>query len=231
MIDVHSHCLPALDDGAKDVSESIDMLVNSFAQGVERCICTPHAIVHSDRDIVRLIEKRSKSIEQLKEGIAQKQASVPELHYGFEVFLDNDISVYDNVDKLCIENTRYMLVEMSFTKYNEKYAEWLYSLSLKGIVPILAHVERYTYFNKLFGELGGFDVVYQINAGTLLKSEGKKLLNELYDYGCNVVCGSDMHNMLFRRSKIGKAFQKIDKLDSRIAKDVFKNTAKQIIGV
>ena len=231
MIDVHSHCLPAFDDGAKDVFESIDMLTNSYDQGVEGCICTPHAIVHSDKDIVRLIEKRSRSIEQLKEGIERKQASVPELYYGFEVLLDNDISVYDNVDKLCIENTRYMLVEMSFAKYNEKYAEWLYSLSLKGIIPILAHIERYIYFNKLFGELGGFDVVYQINAGTLLRADGKKLLSRLYDYDCKVVCGSDMHNMLFRKSKIGKAFRKIDKLDTEIAEDVFKNTAKKILGI
>ena len=231
MIDIHSHCLPALDDGAKNVSESIDMLTDSYSQGVERCVCTPHANVHRDDDILRHIDKRNQSIELLKQGTADKKILIPELHYGFEVFIDNDISVYSDIEKMCIDDTKCMLVELSYTKYNEYYPEWLYSLSVKGITPILAHVERYQYFDRLFEELDGFKVIYQINASTLMTSQGKKLLNKLYQSGSTVVGGSDMHNMLFRRSKIAKAYKKVEKIDSEIAQDIFYNNAKRILGI
>lgn len=228
MIDIHSHCLPGVDDGAKNVAESIDILVDSYKQGVEICVCTPHAKVHRDSDVSFFVDKRNKATELLENTVSENQVSVPKLYYGFEVFIDNDISVYKDIEKLCIEDTNYMLVELSVMRYNDKYSEWLYSLSLKNIVPIIAHVERYPYFDKLMRELDGVKVAYQINASTLLKAKGRRLLNKLYESDCNVVCGSDMHNMLFRRSRMKNAFEKVARIDSDMANDVFYNNSKAI---
>ena len=95
MIDIHSHFLPEIDDGAKNVSESIAMLTDSKKQGVEICVGTSHVTVHSDNGIAKFLEKRKYSIELLENRIAKEKCDVPKLLYGAEVFLDNDISLYE----------------------------------------------------------------------------------------------------------------------------------------
>ena len=65
MIDLHSHFLPDIDDGAKSVEESITMLSNSFLQGVGVCVATPHCILHHENSIKTFLQHREKSFKLL----------------------------------------------------------------------------------------------------------------------------------------------------------------------
>lgn len=229
MIDLHSHFLPQMDDGARSVNESIEMLVESKKQGVEVCVGTPHIAIHREKSIRSFLEKRSESINVLEAKIKETNADVPKLFYGAEIFLDNDVSGYDGLSELCIGDTNCLLVELSPMSYNTYYPEWLYSLSLKGIVPIIAHVERYPYIREFMGELDGVDVVYQINAKSLMKHKWRSFLAETYDNGKRVIVASDMHNTRLRKCMLEKARHKLEKHHSDIVNDVFFETQKEII--
>ena len=231
MIDFHAHFLPEIDDGAKDVAESIKMLKDSFAQGVEICVGTPHAAVHSNDSIGLFLEKRERSIAMLEKALEEEKSEIPRLYYGAEVFLDNPIAEYENIGKLCLADTNCLLVELSVGEYNPNYSEWLYSLTVKGIVPIIAHVERYPYLEELTVDLNGVNVFYQINANTVIHRNGRSLLEkQLMDAG-GVVISSDMHNTAKRKTQMKKAFDKVNKSMPEIAFEVFEKTPKSILGL
>ena len=173
IIDIHSHVLPKLDDGARNANESITMLVDSKNQGVEVCVATPHIAVHRPESIKRFLENREKSVQHLNSRLGDMSDKIPKLLLGAEIFLDNDISQYEGLESLCIENTRCLLIELSPFGYNPRYTEWLYSLTMKGFLPIIAHIERYPYASQLFAELDGIEVVYQMNAKSMLKRKSK----------------------------------------------------------
>ena len=109
MIDRHCHILPGVDDGAKDVNESVAMLKESYNQGVRYCVSTSHCKLRTAGAMENFIEKRQKAYDVLIE--ATKDIKIPRIILGAEVYLDNDISKYPDVEKLCIEGTKYMLVE------------------------------------------------------------------------------------------------------------------------
>lgn len=229
MIDLHSHFLPHIDDGARSVNESIEMLVESKKQGVELCVGTPHVTLHRDESIRSFLEKRSECISVLEEKIRETKAEVPSLSYGAEIFLDNDVSNYDGLSKLCLGSTNSLLVELSTVSYNTLYPEWLYSLSLKGFVPIVAHVERYPYIREFISELDGVNVVYQINAKSLMKHKWRSFLAEMHENGKRVIVASDMHNTGLRRCVLEKARHKLEKHHSDIVNDVFCEIQKELI--
>ncbi len=228
MIDIHSHFLPEIDDGAKNVSESIAMLVDSKKQGVEMCVGTSHVTVHSENSIDKFLEKRKNSIEILEKRIEKEKCEIPKLLYGAEVFLDNDISLYEDISKLCMGDTNYILVELSPLGYYPLYAEWLYSLTLKGFKPIVAHVERYPYLEQFLSELDGIDIICQMNAKSILKRAKRNQLLDLYERGKKIIVSSDMHNMHLRKCLMKKAKEKLQKHHPDIAENVFINNAKEI---
>lgn len=227
MIDLHSHFLPGIDDGAKDRKDSLRMLAEAFRQGVMLCAGTPHAIVHTNEEINVFLHKRQQSIDVLLNGPMPE--TVPNLIYGAEIFLDNDISQYPDIKKLCIGNSNLLLVELSTQKYNPEYAEWLYSLSLVGIVPIIAHIERYPYFEELSAELGDINIVFQMNCKTVLDRGWRKYLLEQRMSGADCLVSSDMHDMRLRKCCMKKAFDKVNKRNTHIAEELFGGAAKGLL--
>ena len=230
MIDLHTHFLPEIDDGAKDVDESIAMLVDAYKQGVTVCAGTSHVVLHGTQCIDSFLEKRDAAVAVLQRALVDRGTIVPKLLYGAEVFLDNDISEYDGLEKLCITGTNLLLVELSTKEYIPDYSEWIYSLTLKGIVPVIAHIERYPYISDLINELELVNVVYQTNAKFIIKNSWFKYILELYYNERNVFVSSDMHNMGLRKSCMKKAYDKVCKHYSKeVADDLFENNAAKLI--
>lgn len=229
VIDLHSHFLPEIDDGAKNVNESLAMLCESKKQGVELCVGTPHITVHRNQSISSFIDLRSKSVAILEEKLKGFEKDVPKLIYGAEIFLDNDISVYEDISKLCIEDTNCMLVELSPLAYNRQYTEWLYSLTMKGFLPIVAHIERYPYINEFLSELDGVNVIYQMNAKSLLKKSRRKFLVSRVEEGYSIIVASDMHNTKLRRCRLQDAMDKLKKSHPDIVQSAFCDIPKAIL--
>ena len=229
MLDIHTHCLPKMDDGAKSLEESIRMLRDSFSQGIEVCVATPHCFVHSYTDITDFIDKRNKKYSELKEELEKDKSQCPAIRLGAEVYLDNDISKHEDVKGLCIGDSSYMLIELPHHIKLSLLSEWIYNLTLKEIKPIIAHIDRYGNWKEIICELGDEKIMYQVNASRFLTFAGRRFLRRFYKYNSNFIVSSDMHNMSSRKCNMQKAYGKALKRYGNSADDMFGNTAKKII--
>ncbi len=229
MIDIHTHCLPEFDDGAKDCDESRAMLEDSFRQGVEICVATPHCVVHESESIADFIQARNEAFEKLKRSVESVKDKCPEILLGAEVYLDNDISKYQDVRALCIGNTRYMLTELPSNTNHRVLSEWLYNLQMCDIKPIIAHIDRCKNWREVINEVSAVNVLYQVNASRFLSFEGRRLIKKLLEHTGEFIVSSDMHNMTSRKCNMQQAREKALKKYGGTADDMFGNTARKIL--
>ncbi len=229
MIDLHAHCLPGIDDGAKTADISVAMLKDSLAQGVTCCVATPHCRLHNKDAVEVFLKKRDEAAEILA---SHASGDLPELFFGAEVFLDNDISVYDDLSKLCLGQSRYLLMELPVSKPKLPYGEWLYNLSLKKIIPVIAHIERYNFFEPLMDELEAFRPVYQINADMFLSFFGRRFIKKMLKRDGRFVIASDMHSNVHRKNHMKEAMNKARRImEPYRAEELFHKTAADILGL
>lgn len=206
LIDIHSHVLPGIDDGAKNADMSVDMLLDAAEQGVGLVAATPHYYGRK-RAIEDFVKLREESFNALKQRAQERQIELPEIKLGAEVALTRGISARENLDMLCLSGTDAILLELPF----EPWGSWVYSevervMSDWQMTIILAHPERYVRMPwdiKRLKPLFNMGVVLQINAETVLEEKGwiKRFLKS----GCPCVLGSDAHNMHNRKSQISAA--------------------------
>ncbi len=229
MVDLHTHVLPAIDDGAKTVTESIKMLSDAYRQGVRVCAATPHAVLHKPDAVARFLKRRRESAEKLSEAIQKSGLPLPKLLLGAEVYLDHDIAATPSLDALCLGDSPYLLVELPFETYNPYWSEWLHSLILRGFRPIVAHLDRYTQAETMLSDFAGLDLIYQINASRLLSFSGRHFLSRLLKIGVPCIVASDMHNTTMRSCTLGNAYTKLRKKRPEQADALFSARAKQML--
>lgn len=209
MIDLHSHVLPNMDDGSKSVQETMQMLRTSAQQSVTTMVATPHFYANRE-DPARFLRRRSQSFAQLE----QEQLPV-ELFLGAEVTYFPGMGRCEDLKQLCIGDTKLILVEMPFSAWNDRMIDEVFSLQASfGLIPVLAHVERYydnasllKYKDLLLRE----DVLFQANAeGFLPFFGGKRMLTMLKKQQIHFL-GTDCHGMNRRVPNMGEAVKKIQK--------------------
>lgn len=212
MIDLHTHFLPGIDDGAKDVGESIGMLKAAAEQGVRICVATPHAVIHNEGDIDRFLARRESARAAVAAMAAQTLLEPVHMIMGAEVYLDNDINRYDGIGRLCIENTDAMLIEFPRDRgFDIKTEDRLYELSRGGITPVIAHIDRYPFAYDALSALRGIDAVYQVNASALATLGGRRLVRRLEQMNAEIVFASDMHNTSDRACNMLAAYKRASK--------------------
>jgi protein-tyrosine phosphatase len=137
MIDFHSHILPGVDDGSKDFETSLKMIRNSIDEGVE-CICaTPH-FIPEEHEITR--EIYNLKLEQLKCSTIGDHIQVIS---GLEVYINPTLPKLYKENKIwCINDKKYMLIELPMNQFPIYTEEVFYELRILGVTPILAHPER-----------------------------------------------------------------------------------------
>lgn len=204
--------MPGIDDGSKNTQMSIDMLSLSYEQGVRDIVATPHFYIQND-NADRFVERRKKAYEKVTEAVKGRE-DIPKIHLGAEVFFFNGISHYDGIDKLTINNTKYLLLEMPFTKWNERIISEVEKLSDDGFKVIIAHIERFIDYQKgtsYLNDLLSLDVTVQMNAEYLesLFTRGKAI--KLIERGIVQILGSDCHNMTKRPPNLNKGYAYIEK--------------------
>ena len=214
MIDFHAHCLPGIDDGAQDVMTAVEMLKDSKIQGVDTVVATPHFYADG-RCIDDFIADREQSFNFLMEEIEKQNADVPDIILASEVRLGYSVLEIEDLDRLCIGNSRYMLIEMPYSVWDPDIYELLYTVMIKyKIIPVMAHIERYLEVNKnidAYQPIFELDVLGQANAEGFLEFSTRRFLKKLIKSGNIHVLGSDMHNMSNRKSQFADAVRKIEK--------------------
>ena len=210
MIDWHNHVLPAMDDGSRDVAESIAMLGMHASQGVSTVIATPHFYAN-DESVESFLARREASYNKLKDRLPE---DAPEILLGAEVKYYPGISRLADLKRLRIAGSRLLLLEMPMNTWTESVIQELIELSGKsGIRIVLAHIERYLRLQRsdVWERLRGHGILMQTNASffTTLSTKRKAMAFLKGDY--IHFLGSDCHNLTSRPPQIGKAFEVIQK--------------------
>lgn len=195
--DMHSHLLPGIDDGAKTLEDSIEMIRGLKNLGYEKLITTPHVYQefypNTPDSIKRALEPVLRRIE--KEGIEI------ELEAAAEYFLDEHFAQLLKEDRLLTFGDRYVLVEISFYFETPNLRQYIFELCSKGYQPILAHPERYLYYEKMierYAELKEWGCLLQMNLLSLTGHYGKpvqQLAQRLLKEDLIDLVGTDMHRI------------------------------------
>lgn len=234
MFDIHSHIINNIDDGSKSLEESIKILKNLKEKGVNNIILTPHYML--DSNLETSLEKRNKYFNILTEKINEEKIDI-NVYLGAEIYINPKIKENIEIEKINMNNTKYLLIEFPLNgEYNNAHGI-LSGLIEKGYKIILAHPERYTNVQKditILDEYKNMGVLFQCNIGSLFKMYGKsakktikKLLKERYiDF-----LGTDIHNNHFDYSYFNKLDRKIIKLtdEEYLKKIKYENAREKLL--
>lgn len=207
MIDLHSHFLPGMDDGSATAEESAQMLRLSKQQGVDTIVAASHfyALQDNPDDYLRRRQEAFAKIDY-------DPVTMPAVLLGAEVTYFGGMSHSEDVRKLCIGDTSLLLIEMPLRPWTSREVEDLCRLTQQGILPVMAHVERYmkrgqipTYGERMLRE----GLYFQINAESLQTGFRGRHILRMVKEGKAHFLGSDSHNMQHRISKMDQAAQVI----------------------
>jgi protein-tyrosine phosphatase len=195
MIDLHTHLLVGLDDGAKDFEHALGTLERMIADGVTDAVVTPHFIRGSYETSRSTIDAK---LAELREAAAEKQLQI-NLHPGAEILISPDTVKDVTTQQLVLANGSFVLVECEINSIPPNLLDVLYKLNVKGYRPILAHPERYSPYAEHPSQIE--DLVHrntylQINAQSLLGGYGRRVAHvawKLVEDGLAHFVASDTH--------------------------------------
>ena len=146
-VDIHSHVLPGIDDGAKDLAASIALIKKMHSYGIKNFVTTPHVLGDVYPNTTAIINEKLSEVqaELKKQNLTDIQFSA-----AAEYMLDEQFSErLKNKDLLTLKD-QFILVEMSYFKAPFNLYDVLFEIQLKNYKPILAHPERYNFYHNAF---------------------------------------------------------------------------------
>lgn len=233
MIDIHCHILPNVDDGSENIEESIKMAKIAESEGITTIVSTSHYHI----DFKYKMGKQLKGeLDKLNE-ILRNQSINVEVILGNEIYYTNDfIDKFDELDFFTINESKYILIEFSPTNFPKNINDIIYEVKIRGIIPIIAHVERYINvqedINTIY-ECIKEGALIQMNASSIIGKNGKiaeSTSKKLLD--CNMVhfIATDAHSSTRRRPLMKDAYNYILKFYGKeIANNLFEKNAMLVI--
>ena len=231
MIDIHTHLLFGVDDGAKDLEESVAMLEDAKKQGIEKCILTPHyrhgMFSYNKEKVDQNFEILKKEAEKI--GI--------EIYIGCEFHVDSSIFDYLPEERCyTLAKSSYVLTEYSYVTEYEYIYEKTRRLVSCGYTPVIAHAERYECFQKkpkLCAEISDIGALIQVNADSVLGLIDKKIekfCKKALSKGLVDIVASDSHGIKNRVNNMAKAKALIEKkYGTEYAQYLFEETPLKIV--
>ncbi|MBN2001082.1 tyrosine protein phosphatase [candidate division KSB1 bacterium] len=206
-IDIHSHVLPGIDDGAENWDVSLEMLRQAEQDGIEEVICTPHILSQSDFDRE---EEILSLLGELKTRARETGITI-RMYPGSELYIQPHFQLEKKIATLA-QNGRYFLIEFSMSMIPDFVAKKFFELILDDKTPIIAHPERNASVlsqpDKALS-LVQRGALLQINAGSLLGRFGKNVkdvAHKLLDANIVHFIASDAHDAKSRPLKLSAAF-------------------------
>ena len=194
--DVHSHLIPGIDDGAKTLGESLNLIRILHSLGYRKLITTPHTMSHrypNDRQtILEGLETLRGAIKDARIDIAVEAAS--------EYYLDEHFAELITEKNLLTFGKNNVLFEMSYLIEPPQLDSVIFELQSSGYTPVLAHPERYLFLHKRFEryrELKERGVRFQVNINSLggfYSKAVRKVAQQIMYAGWIDYLGSDTHH-------------------------------------
>lgn len=213
--DIHSHFIPAIDDGSVSVENSVEMITELYQLGYKKVITTPHIMGDFFRNTP---ENILEGLEKVR--TALKTANIPvEIDAAAEYYLDFDFERKLDEEKILTFGDNYLLFEISYLNPPDNLDGIIFKLQTLGYKPVLAHPERYNYFHKTFNIYENFidkGVLLQLNINSLTGHYSiptKKAAEKMIDKNMISFLGSDCHHMghleLIKKSVYEKPLQEL----------------------
>ncbi|MCL2559933.1 MAG: hypothetical protein FWE07_05540 [Turicibacter sp.] len=232
MIDIHSHVLPGVDDGAKSEMGSLMMLEAAATEGIHTVVATPHY-------------NRNYTIQrpEVLERVQRLQSLVDERELAVRVLPGQEVRVYAELladvaagKVLTVADAgKYLLVEFPFGNIPSYAEKLLADLKVAGMTPIIAHPERNKEIAANPGRLYDFvakGALTQLTASSIAGFSGQKLQGlsqELIAHHLVHTIATDAHNNSIRSYSLKKAYEEIEKSCGERYTQYFKENARLII--
>lgn len=195
MLDIHAHILPGVDDGAADVSASLKLLRMMKTQGITEVIATPHFYA-MEQSIEDFEDQVAHAYSQL--AAAAAGGELPRVSLGSEVFYFRGIGRSRGIRALTLCRSQYILLELPNCRLDSDILQDVIDLNDRlGLVPILAHLERYAAergFRDLLRLIDHETVFAQVNASSLLHPRLKRPAMKLIKRGIASFLATDTHS-------------------------------------
>lgn len=196
--DMHSHLIPGIDDGSPDMETSLQLVRGMADLGYKKLITTPHILWDMYQNTSEIIFE---GLEELKQAVKKAGINV-EIRAAAEYFLDEHVAgLLNNKEPLLTISGNMVLVELSMAFPSFGFKDILFEMNMQGYQPVLAHPERYIYFERgrnFFDELKTSGCLFQLNLLSLSNSYGKAA-NELAQYLIKKeyydLVGTDLHHL------------------------------------
>jgi tyrosine-protein phosphatase YwqE len=196
-VDLHSHLIPSIDDGAKDIDESISLIKSLKSLGYQKLITTPHIMSDSYKNDANIIKQ---GLNLIQERLIQENIDIS-IDIAAEYYIDDGFfDKLENSEILSINN-KYLLFETSYISKPIQLEDTIFAISSAGYIPLMAHPERYRYIKDMkqeyarFKELG---VMFQVNINSFGGFYGRDAQQKaiyLSKAGMIEFLGSDTHHI------------------------------------
>ncbi len=218
LLDIHSHYLPGIDDGSKNLEITSAMLRESYAQGVRYITATPHFYPWRDSP-EDFLARRNGAVLQVKD--IYEPERMPRLLIGSETAFFTGISVSRGIAELCIYGTDVLILEMPTVQWSAAIINEVYKLQENTqLTIVLAHIERYIEYQKKrdIDDILKHGILLQASADwyycdsekpTFAEKRRLKGAFDMLGSGKISFLGSDCHNMTTRPPNMGKAAEAI----------------------
>jgi len=232
MIDMHSHILPSIDDGASSVDEAFNLINEAKKSGFEAVVLTSHYIEgYYEADI----ERRENLLKSLDDNLGAKGLDIG-LYLGNEIYIsENIVDLLKEGKASTINNTNYVLFELPLNQEPMFIFNIVYEMIQNKLVPILAHPERYAFVQQnpnLIYELIQRGVLMQANFGSIIGEYGEKaqiIAKKLLQNNMVHFLGSDVHRENTIYPKMPKILSELNKLISEDKIQELTNTNPKLV--
>lgn len=205
MIDIHSHILPGVDDGSRDLQMSVGMLSAMKQQDVETVVATPHFYALQDKP-EDFLKRRGDAFALL-----QTQRDLPQVLLGAEVAYFDGMSNSQSLMQMRLGDSNLLLVEMPFGPWSPRMIRELSMLPIQlGLRPVLAHIDRYRrrdQFSQYAQQLLEQGALFQCNAQAFVDFSTRHWALKKLANGQIHFLGSDTHNLTTRAPNLERAAQ------------------------
>jgi len=216
-VDIHSHILPGVDDGAQNLDVTRRILSSLEENGVTHLALTPHFYPYNQSS-EQFLEKRAEAFDKL---LTLPEAESFCFTLGAEVYLSSTLFNTVDLSSLCYKGTDLMLVEPKYEKNFSKETKIRLRRLITdyGITPVIAHIDRYPFLmsdEKLLSELKEEGCMFQANLSSFSSYFFRKKLINFYRKGYLDFLGEDIHHKTLLKSEREKILEKIGKKEDEL---------------
>ncbi|MFT6849735.1 MAG: protein-tyrosine phosphatase [Sphingobacteriales bacterium] len=195
-VDMHSHLIPGIDDGATDLENSIQLIRGLKEVGFKKLITTPHIMADYYQNTPEIILR---GLDKVRNELASQGVDI-EMDASAEYYFDENLTGLIKSKRIIPLHKKYLLFELSYINVPNGLPNLIFDIQNAGYIPVLAHPERYPFYHDKFEEYEAFvekGCLLQLNFLSLSGNYGpgvKKIAQKLLEKNLISFISTDLHN-------------------------------------